>query len=269
MLSIAGGIMRMQGKLVAAAVLFFLVVAGVLLILGVGSKKLPLLFSGKTGSVNQPVDPAPQKADPMRKYLGEQISYDVRLGMFSVGRAEFRYLRDSELNGVVVHLVQLETKVARFRDTELIYCRQGDLLPVRVERQVNFWPKEEKLVEVYDQEEFSLKITKQEGDKQTDQVILKQSPIHNAVLLPYYVRTVEDLQIGWEMKVNLPKQSFNVKLVSVEQVKVPAGMFKAYHFESVPKKFEIWVSADEKRIPLKIKGTSAAGYTLLLSEYRL
>ena len=65
----------------------------------------------------------------------------------------------------------------------------------------------------------------------------------------------------------LPTQQFLIRLVSVDRIKVPSGEFKCYHFESFPKKFEIWISADNRRIPVKIKGLGALGYTMVMQDY--
>jgi hypothetical protein len=48
---------------------------------------------------------------------------------------------------------------------------------------------------------------------------------------------------------------------------VPAGKFKAYHFTSTPKKFEIWISKDDYRIPVKIKGLGGYNYTMLMKNH--
>jgi hypothetical protein len=49
-------------------------------------------------------------------------------------------------------------------------------------------------------------------------------------------------------------------------VEVPAGTFKAYHFESTPKQIDIWISQDERKIPLKMQGMGAIGYSLVLND---
>jgi len=254
--------MKLTGK--QKVLLAFIIAAAIVSLLLFLGNFLPL-SSAKSGISAFP----PAQDDPLRKYVGEKIKYQVKLGLFPVGEAEFNHVSVTELSGTQVHLMTFRTSLARFKDNETIYCLPVNLLPVRVERTIDFWPKKEKIVEEYDQSGFSLKITKQEGDRNTEQVIKRETVIHNAILLPYYVRTVRDLKEGWRMDVQLPTQRFVVLCVSLEDVKVPAGNFRAYHFTSDPPKFEIWISADEKRIPLKVKGTSAAGYTLLLTDYNL
>ncbi|MFZ2385814.1 MAG: DUF3108 domain-containing protein [Candidatus Omnitrophota bacterium] len=254
--------MKLTGK---QKILLLLVSAAAIVLPALFWANFSNLTGAKTAIGAAPVVPD----DPIRQYVGEKIKYQVKLGIFPVGEAEFKHESITELFGTAVHLVSFRTSLARFKDNEIIYCLPGNLLPVRVERTIEFWPKKEKIVEEYDQTGFSLKITRQEGDRSAEQIIKRDTVIHNAILLPYYVRTVRDLKEGWRMDVQLPTQRFVVSLASLEDVKVPAGTFRAYHFISDPQKFEIWISADEKRIPLKLKGTSAAGYTLLLTDYSL
>jgi hypothetical protein len=49
-------------------------------------------------------------------------------------------------------------------------------------------------------------------------------------------------------------------------VAVPAGKFRAYHFTSAPHKFEIWITADELRLPVKIEGAGGYPYTLMMNK---
>ena len=74
--------------------------------------------------------------------------------------------------------------------------------------------------------------------------------------------------MGWTFIAELPTQQFKIELIAIEDVNVPAGTFKCYHFTSVPKKFEIWVTTDERRIPVKIKGMGNFGYILVMKEYK-
>ena len=201
--------------------------------------------------------------------IGEKISYDVRMGSFNIGRAEFNHQAKVSLDGRTVNLITFNTRVARFNDMEKIYSDAETFLPVKVERNIRSWPNNEKITEDYDQESFTLKITKIRGRKNEELFLKKDSAIHNAILLPFFVRQIEKLEPGWSMEANLPTQKFEIKLDNIEEIAVPAGRFKSYHFLSDPGRFEIWISADERRIPLKIKGSSGLGYTLVMREYNL
>lgn len=201
--------------------------------------------------------------------IGEKIVYDVKLGKVSLGKARYNHLPNVELDGRQMSHMTFETRLVRFTDLESIYSDPDTFLPVKIERFISSWPLSEKITESYDQKNFTLTITKNKSSKGKQLLVKKDNPIHNAVMLPFYVRCMDAIEAGWSMTVNLPNQQFEIKLVSTEEVVVPAGSFKAYHFKSSPERFEVWVSADERKIPVKIKGNGALGYSLLMREYSI
>lgn len=201
--------------------------------------------------------------------IGEKIVYDVKLGKVSLGKARYNHLPNVELDGRQMSHMTFETRLVRFTDLERIYSDPDTFLPVKIERAISSWPLSEKITEHYDQKNFTLTITKNKSAKGKPLLVKKDSPIHNAVMLPFYVRCMDAIDAGWSMTVNLPNQRFEIKLVSVEDVVVPAGSFKAYHFKSSPERFEVWVSADDRKIPVKIKGNGALGYSLVMREYSI
>jgi len=201
--------------------------------------------------------------------IGEKISYDVRVGNFKIGKAEFNHQAKVSLDDRAANLITFNTRVARFNDMEKIYSDAETFLPMKVERDIRSWPNYEKITEYYDQKSFTLRITKVRGKKNEDLFLKKGNVIHNAILLPFFVRQIEKLEPGWAMEANLPTQKFEIKLDNIEEIAVPAGRFKSFHFLSEPDRFEIWISADERRIPIKIKGSSGFGYTLVMREYSI
>lgn len=200
-------------------------------------------------------------------YIGEKITYDVKLGNLHLGKARFNNMGNVQLNGNLLNVMTVETKLTQFTDREKIYSDLETLLPVRVERDILNWLIQERITEDYNQDNFTVTIIKNKGAIQEKLVIKKDSHIHNAALLPYYVRRIPRLDVGRIIIANLPTRRLEIKLVSMEDVKVPAGTFKAFHFKSTPKQIEIWISADERRIPLKMQGTGIFGYSLVMSEY--
>jgi len=211
-----------------------------------------------------PAAPEPARPKPPDARAGEEIVYNISFGGFVVGEARFACLTNTSLNGVDVNVMTFKTDAPRFADTETIYSDPGSHLPFRVERDILQWPFREKIVEVYDQKNFTVTITKDPGSTHT---ITRDRPIHNAILLPYFLRRMDNLGEGWKMAVTFPTHQFLVTLVSVDDLEVPAGTFKAYHFRSDPFKFEIWITADERKIPVKIQGLDLFGYTLAMKEY--
>jgi hypothetical protein len=199
--------------------------------------------------------------------VGEKITYNVMLGKVRLGQAYFSSLPNVEVDGRKLNLITFETRLARFRDREEIYSDPKTLLPVKVKRDIKKWFASERIIEEYDQGRYLLKITKNKGDTQQEIIIQNGEHIHNTVLMPYYVRRIPNLKAGWFLRANFPLRKFLIRLVSIDSIVVPAGTFQAYHFISEPKQFQIWISVDERRIPLKIVGTGMFGYSLEMTKY--
>jgi hypothetical protein len=172
-----------------------------------------------------------------------------------------------DLKGVKVNLVTFKTKVLLFEDTEKIYSEPESLLPIKIERTISkLWGKEY-ITEEYDQKKFTVTFRKFKGNKIIYEKIIKaKGPIHNAITLPFYLRGRSDLRIGWHFTARLPAE-FELELVSIDQIKTPAGKFQAYHFKSIPDKFEIWINKNNPRVPLKIEGKGIFDYALLMKRY--
>jgi hypothetical protein len=204
----------------------------------------------------------------IEKGVGEKMTYDVRLGSISLGRSTFSHMPSVELNGKRLIVMVFETSLAQFKDIETIYTDPQTFLPVKVEREVLNWFTREKITEDYNQRDFTVTINKKRGSKTETLVIKKDSPIQNAILLPQGIRRSAKLDANETLVANLPTSRYEIKLASIEEIKVPAGTFKAYHFKSTPSQIEIWISADERKIPVKIQSNNIAfGYIMVLKEY--
>lgn len=193
-------------------------------------------------------------------HQGEKIVYAVS----PLGRSEYNDLGIVGYEGKKLWLVTFHTKVIGFEDLEKIYADPNTGLPFRVERYIN-WPfSKEFLVEEYGQDN-SLVIKRFVNDKFTNDYRYKSDgPYHNAILLPFYLREVKNLDIGWNMKVRFP-EAFIVTLKSVDDIKVYGKTITAYHFSSEPNKFEVWISKDKGRLPIVIKGVS--GYSMVMKSH--
>ena len=204
------------------------------------------------------------KKEPEKyNYTGESILYLVS----PIGRSEYKDIGLVDLKGIKVNLVIFRTKVLSVEDTEKIYSDPESLLPYRIERTISKpWGKEY-ITEEYDQKEFTLVIRKFKGKKLVnEQIIEAKGPIQNAITLPFYLRRLPDLKIGWRFTARVPDE-FKLELVSIDEITVPAGKFQAYHFKSIPDKFEIWTNINIPRVPLKIQGKGIFNYALLMKEY--
>jgi len=206
-----------------------------------------------------------QKVIAAPRHTGEKIIYAIN----PVGIAEYNDLGVVELEGRSLCLLTFRTQVLGFDDKEKIYTDPNASLPLRVERNITMWLDKEYIIEEYDQKKYELTIKKYKANKKIKDYFFKEKgPIHNAILLPFYLRGIPELRIGWSFNARLPTK-FIIKLISIEEIQVPAGKFTAYHFTSIPHKFEIWISKDSHRVPLEIKSTDGFGYTMVLKEHIL
>jgi len=192
-------------------------------------------------------------------YLGEKITYAIS----PLGTAEYNDMGEVVLDGKNVKLITFRTHVIGFNDLEKIYYDPKLLLPLRVERNLSFIFGKEYLVEEYTPADFSLRIKKYVKKKLVKEYRFQaEGPINNAIMLPFYLRSIDALEPGQSFTVHLP-ETYKISLVSIDEIVVPAGKFKAYHFTSQPQKFEVWISQDADRLPLKIKAT---GYTMVMKN---
>ncbi len=199
------------------------------------------------------------QASPAAVSKGEKISYCVS----PAGNAEYEDLGLVDYRGRTCWLVTFRTSLTGFNDLEKIYADPDTGMPLVVEREVR-WPlNRESLVEEYDSLNNSLVVKKFQNNRISDEYKFTSSgPYHNAILLPFYLRRVNDLKIGWSMVVRL-REEYVVTLVGIDDIKVNNTRISAYHFTSKPDKFEIWVSRDDERLPVLIKGTVGCSLSML------
>lgn len=200
-------------------------------------------------------------------FAGVSKGQRIRYAISPIGTAEYNDMGLVDYKGKELWLVTFLTKVPGFRDLEKIYVDPKTGLPLIVERYIH-WPfSKEFLIEEYDPQNNSQITRRFLKDKLTNEYKYKSNgPYYNAILLPFYLREVKDLNIGWSMVVRVPDE-FVVMLQGVEDIKVNGKRIASYHFTSKPNKFEIWISKDEDLLPVVIKGT--AGYKMFMKSHSL
>jgi len=213
----------------------------------------------------------PKGPEAIPEYIGEKITYEVKVGVFRIGEAVFQRLENTKLEGKNAILMTFETRVTGFHDLETIYSDPATFLPLRVTRQLDGLTINEDITEDYDQKNFVLTLTKFKGkEKISEQKFDNRGrAIYNAVSLPFYLRRIPELKIGWSLMTQFGNTEYNIIMVSIENLETPLGKFETYRFESQPRKFEIWVTADKRRIPVKIKDAGMLGYALTMKNYSL
>jgi hypothetical protein len=193
---------------------------------------------------------------------GEQSVEKIIYTLSPVGKSTYNDFGRAKLDGRDVRLATFRTQAMGFDDTEKIYSDPETALPIRVERDISLWFKKEYIVEEYDQKNYKLTIKKYNGKRVISTLEFQEKgPIYNAVLLPFSLRREPKIDTGWKKTIRIPA-NFEVKLASVDEVSLSSGKFKAYHFTSTPNKFEIWITCDEARVPVKVAGRGGLGYSM-------
>ena len=196
---------------------------------------------------------------------GEQFTYQVSFKQVILGKSIITFHGEEDLNGQSAYHITFFTKIPSLKDTEELYAHKDTFLPIEVHRKVRkrigF---SDNIIEKYDQENFRVDIRSKSRLRTKEFSIEKDSPIHNAILLVYYCRAREHFNKNEPIKINLPTAGFDVLYKGIETIDTPIGKFQAHSFTSDPPKFKLWLSADDKRIPLKIKNPGTLGYTLVI-----
>ncbi|MFA5145657.1 MAG: DUF3108 domain-containing protein [Candidatus Omnitrophota bacterium] len=201
-------------------------------------------------------------------YTGESTQYLIK----PAGKSEYKNVGTVDLKGVKVNLVTLKSKILFVDVIENIFYYPESSLPYRTERtNSGFWIKEYR-TEEYDQNKFTVVIRKFKGKKLVKEKMIKAGgPIQNMNTLLFYLRKQPDLKIGWHFTAKVLNElklvEYDLKLLSIDEITVPAGKFQAYHFKSAPDTFEIWIDKNSPRIPLKIKIKGIVNCSLLMKEY--
>lgn len=192
---------------------------------------------------------------------GESFKYSYSMGPLKVGSATLTFVGETTLDDEKVYHITFESKVGTFYDFENIYAEPETLYPLYVERKIKNIGFTTVIKEKYDQDNFKVDITKKGITGEYTKTITKQAPIQNALLLLYYCRTLSEAKLkpGLEFDVVLPVDEFKVKLSKIEELKTPAGNFKAYFFESTPEKMKLWIATNKERTPLKVQNSTAIG----------
>jgi hypothetical protein len=198
---------------------------------------------------------------------GETLTYEVRYHNAEIGESLLTFHGEQDLGTRKVYYITFSTRIPSLKDTEELYADKDTFLPVKVHRNIKKTVGfNDRIEEQYDQENFRVDIKSKSKLRTKNFSIQKGSAIHNAILLVYYYRAKRNLDTNERFKVNLPTLNFEVMFSGTETLKTALGEYEAYVFTSDPPKFKLWLSADEKKIPLKIKNPGTLGYSLVIKS---
>ncbi|MBU0709215.1 MAG: DUF3108 domain-containing protein, partial [Candidatus Omnitrophica bacterium] len=174
-----------------------------------------------------------------------------------VGDINWEYLGRANAGDKLTDVISLSSdikilKLFSIKSEEKLYIDSDTHLPLRIERNVIFFGKDEEILEVYNQKDGYVKISKVGKKRTKDEIIHLEAPIHNVIALLYFYPEARELNLGERSYFTLPAQEVSIKVVSLEMLDTDKGSFESYLLEGRPRKFKLWLDK-EKRIPLRIE----------------
>ena len=209
--------------------------------------------------------------------VGEKLTYIVKWKGVAGGTAVMQVKKIVKISGRDAYYVILSTRSSKFFD---IFYKVRDLIESYIDKQGIFtWKQRKKLSggkyrsnkeTIYDQQKRQALYKK----KKIDIPVYVQDSLSSV----YYLRT-QKLTKGYSLILDAnddgKNYSVEVKVIGIEQVTTPCGKYKALKTEVVWKRegkvhtesSQMWLSNDERKIPVKIEKQSKMGtITMLLKK---
>ncbi|MFA5271927.1 MAG: hypothetical protein WC412_06285 [Candidatus Omnitrophota bacterium] len=198
------------------------------------------------------------------------IVYDVFYNGIYTGKITWKYLGKERVGNKETEVIYLDSDTKIFNllniaSKEKVFLEAGTYLPVRAERDVILFGKQEDIKEIYDQEKGSVIITNS-NPKKKEFVLHQAKPIHNILALLYFFPQDIPLIKGKNLYFNLPTQKVTVKLIS-EGTLVFGKEKKEFYLlsGSGAKRFNLWLDKKD-RSPLKMEFLSIAGKVTIVRK---
>jgi len=195
---------------------------------------------------------------------GEVVRFGVYSNIFKVGEGSLAYAGTVLRGGERQQHVRMQVETLSVNDTDEVYGREDFSFPRRVERNIKLFGRAERIEEIYADDGRSVTISKAVKDRPLEtQVLGSEEPLQNVLLMIYRLRNDPALDVGKAYAINLPTQKFVLSVKSRTKLKVPLGVFSVFYIESTPAKYKIWMTADPKRLPVRIQGLVSFGMVYL------
>jgi hypothetical protein len=219
--------------------------------------------------------------------VGEELHYVIRWGIIPAGKGTLT-ISDSDGKNGVYHIVTTARSNA-FVDTfykvrnkiETFFDLKNDT-SVRYKKIQREGTHRRNVDLIFDHHKNEATLIK---NGKIDNELKVPAQIHDPLSAIYYLRTVKDLESGpVVLNVTDGKKNYQVTIHTLgrENVETPLGYFKTIKVEPVVKDMElifdkkkdgkvfIWLTDDEKKVPVKMKSELAFGsIQVLLSEAKL
>ncbi|MCK5215489.1 MAG: DUF3108 domain-containing protein [Candidatus Omnitrophica bacterium] len=201
--------------------------------------------------------------------MGETVTYCIKKFGVKVGDATLTYQGEVDIKGRKATLIIFVAKGFNFFDQEKIFMDPKSFYPMRVERRLNIFGRKEKIVELYNPHEGTVRIIKTAGKKRTEQIIKKDGLLDNIYCFIYRYRRNGKFAVGDTIKMSLPTKDITIELIKKDKMVLSKGKYDVFYMQSVPKRYRLWFDAREPKVPLRIDGAVGFGNTsMIMVEYK-
>lgn len=209
---------------------------------------------------------------------GERLIYSLKWGPFNVGEAVLEVINENTVFGEPSYHISFKVETNDFADKFYKVRTEIETFPTtNLERSMHYRSNQQEgkrhknFTVAMDWE--NMEITRLENGTLRDPLI-PEGPMHDPLSILFYFRTVELIE-GAELPLPATdgKKLINVdaKVVEKSKHRVPAGKFETFRVQpnlkdlggvfrkSKDATLDIWFSADERRIPVKLKSKVRVG----------
>ena len=173
------------------------------------------------------------------------------------GYIKWEYLGSEILDGKEAEVLRTssDTKILsllNLTSSEKVFLDSENYLPLKVERDVTMFGKQEIIEEIYDQENGQV-IIKRTGEQKKTETYTQDKPIHNILALLYFFPDNISFEKGKWNYFNLPTNKIKIKMVKERKLKVGKKEVDTYFLLGRgAKRFSLWL--DKKTMfPLRIE----------------
>lgn len=197
----------------------------------------------------------------------DKLSYEVEYGNKPAGKVYWHYLGRELLGEKQADVIYIDsdTKILgifSLESKEKVFLDYQTHLPLKVERDVVFFGKNELIEEIYNQDEGYVKIIRENGKKK-EQVIYRDPPIHNILALLYFFPKDIVLEENKLVIFNLPTQKVKIKMVPHRPLIIDGEEKECYFLlGSGAQRFNLWLDK-ELRIPLRLEFILPVGKVII------
>ncbi len=211
-------------------------------------------------------------ADSIEDRFGKErfLAYDVFFNGVPTGKIEWQYLGKEVVSGRNVDVILLNSdtnilKLLNLESKEKVFVDSSTYLPLKVERDVVFFGKKEKIKEEYNQATGLITITKSNSSEK-ETFLHAATPIHNILSLLYFFPKDIELVKNKPLYFNLPTQKVTIKMLYENNIKIGKIKKDVYFLSGRgDKRFNLWLDKKE-RIPLKMEFIVPLGKITILRK---